>query len=65
MPKDNGGNVFALACWPPQPGIARRDWLAGLAIAASRQEQWRNPEEAAVWAYQIADALIAEGNKES
>ena len=52
-----------------QDGMSRRDWLAGLAMQGEvagfpDDESWDAPD-LAQWAYRVADAMIAEGDKGS
>lgn len=73
---DTGGPAFPMATvdgWF-QTGMTLRDWFAGHALAGIcvNDEYWRLNEEyrgksaseIAHRAYQVADAMIAEGNKD-
>jgi hypothetical protein len=48
-------------------GMSLRDWFAGQALAHAYTHQRDGAEEAdlaAMWAYQLADALLAERDKQ-
>ena len=67
MSKDDGGRFHAMdnsrtTNW----GISRRDWLAGLAMQGFLSQPHLmelTKNELAIHAYEIADAMIAEGKK--
>jgi len=67
---DDGGFVYpptsALEAAQGYVGITRRDWLAGLAMAALLVSpgDLETNEDIAVASYEYADALIAEGRKD-
>ena len=61
------GNTPAFACGAdggcgPWPGMTLRQYYAGLAMAQHAKEY--EPKEAAIWAIQYADALLAKLAKE-
>jgi len=65
MSKDDGGLLYPDGRDTTQPGISRRDWLAGLAM----QGAMANPTHVlfdliSKDSYRVADAMIAEGKKE-
>jgi hypothetical protein len=73
--KNDGGQVYPQvpAFWDagsqcmtePTPGITRRDWLAGLAMqSVVGLAGARTTQEAVRWAYALADAMIAEGERD-
>ncbi len=64
--KDNGGTAFPM---PPvmrhngdltksSGGMTLRDWFAGQALSNKYAETETDPNKAAEWAYQIADAML-------
>ncbi len=59
--KDTGG--FAFPSGPEVPsqfsGMKLRDWFAGQALVAMMGGA-QNPEQAAFFAYQVADAMLKE-----
>ena len=66
--RDDGGQVYPSEHkWNQtyDPGITRRDWLAGLAMQAYivRYCCEIEQDDAVQWAYEDADALIAEGER--
>ena len=48
-------------------GMSLRKWFAGQALVGFlfHQEAFEDPSRAASWAYEQADAMIAEGDKEA
>lgn len=72
--RDDGGQVYpseqgqdAEGKWNQtyEAGITRRDWLAGLAMqSVVGLAGARTTQEAVRWAYALADAMIAEGERD-
>ena len=67
---DDGGLVYPMPDWDLRDhswtlGITRRDWLAGLAMQGLlvTENAWTEETIAKV-AYEMADAMIAQGKKE-
>lgn len=48
----------------PTDGMALRDWFAGQALTAATMYETKIPEELANDAYRIADAMLAEREKD-
>ena len=49
-------------------GMSLRDWFAGMALAhpyAQGDDTHMNANKAAAWAYELADAMLAEREKEA
>ena len=73
MARKNGGNMYPLEYSAEQgggyqEGISRRDWLAGLAMQGLLADQYDNDTgedvmKIAECSYEIADAMIEEGEK--
>lgn len=67
--KDNGGTAAPLYDTEPrgltwvEPGLTKRDWLAGMALTGMLAGGDYDPEGAAEDAYKFADAMLAERNK--
>lgn len=65
--KDNGGPAFPTTAGQVvySHGMTLRDWFAGQALANSRTfpGDWTAICSIADWAYQIADAMLAERAK--
>lgn len=66
----NGGPAFPVAAGQAQyPGMDLRDWFAGQALVGLLARQTADvcttpaPREAALYAYAIADAMLAERGK--
>ena len=64
MSNDNGGPAFPYASsMSLQPtGMTMRDYFAGQAITLMRNVSAEGPTQAAFWAYEVADAMLAERN---
>lgn len=67
---DNGGPAFPSRFLPEPgiftyPGMSLRDWFAGQALQGARWEDGTimYPVRAAQYAYQLADAMLAERAK--
>ena len=67
--KDNGGPAFPLQIigpdFPPgYSGMTMRDWFAGQVLASCARhwivEARASDDEIAKWAYEVADAMLAE-----
>ena len=64
-PKD-GGPAFARPGSmgsDAQDGMSLRDWFAGQALTNDYTQSAGNPDAVAEWAYQVADAMLAERAK--
>ncbi len=71
---NDGGAAFPLApvvdpqtgvfCGPRSEGMTLRDWFAGMALAEHPCNGY-DYEGVAKWAYKVADAMIAEREKEA
>ena len=57
--KPNNPSAFPQSVSPSGPfgGMTLRDWFAGQALATCHPD---SPQKLAWWAYQIADAMLAE-----
>lgn len=55
--KEDGGPAFPGAD-VRFTGMTLRDWFAGQALAHNYTENEGDPNKAAEWAYQLADAMI-------
>jgi hypothetical protein len=66
MSKNTGGCAFPNdGKWGngiEEPGMTLRDWFAGQAISTA-SKGYRAPEDIAAYAYEIADAMLAERSK--
>ncbi len=68
--RDDGGQVYPSEHkWNQtyDPGITRRDWLAGLAMQAYIARGNADEDtyaDVAMWAYRQADAMIREGKSD-
>jgi hypothetical protein len=74
MSKDNGGSAFPIRRrWDSSQesfdledsGMTLRDYFAAHAIAETFRQEKGTPARAAMMAYAIADAMLAERNKEA
>lgn len=71
MTKDTGGQAFPLDLqglkkWTGSRDMTLRDWFAGQALmgSISNEPVFENPSKAAEWAYEQADAMLTERNKQ-
>ncbi len=62
--QDDGGPAF------PTPsgehysdGMSLRDWFAGMVLSSMRVGDWTDCKDGAKYAYNYADAMLAERNK--
>ena len=59
-------NKSAFANGSFQTGLSKREYFAGQALIGILSERHRvSPEDAAKYAYTVADAMIKEGNTET
>ena len=70
MSKNNGGPAFPVSkdvVYPQLNGMSLRDWFAGQALLSMRAwspgDVLMDPTARAVWAYEQADAMLAEREK--
>ena len=73
MKKNDGGPAFPQDLQgrrgdnPELQGMSLRDWFAGMALNhpyAQSDDTYMHGGKAAAWAYELADAMIAEREKE-
>jgi len=57
----NGGPAFPTTAGQVvySHGMCLRDWFAGQALATAYAQSEQSPDDAAKWAYQVADAMLA------
>jgi hypothetical protein len=48
---------------PTEQPMTRRDWFALGAMCGAAGDDWRTNQEAAKWAYEMADAMIEAGKE--
>lgn len=66
MAENDGGRAFPRASGPSggaNGGMSLRDWFAGMAMQhpyTQTEDADRDSEKAADWAYDVADAMLAE-----
>ena len=72
MNKDGGPAFpredYQTNCAPGQQGMSLRDWFAGMSLVhpyVQGDDTYMNCKKAAAWAYELADAMIAERDKEA
>ena len=71
MSKDTSGPISPVlhngSTLPGMKGMTLRQWYAGLAmqgtIASQTPDESINPARCAQWCFEMADAMLAEGNK--
>ena len=63
--KKTGGSAFPRIYKEDMSGMSLRDWFAGMAMQGLMSYDYdHDNEDVAKWAYEIADAMIAEREKE-
>lgn len=57
---DNGGPAFPIetTATPWAEGMTLRDWFAGQALATAYVQNEADAHKTAVWAYNVADAML-------
>jgi hypothetical protein len=62
--KNKGGPAFPVSCPIGNSGMTLRDWFAGQALAGYCVSDLPfQPEGAAEWSYNMADAMLKERDK--
>jgi len=64
LPKPDGGPAFPIQCHlsDHHHGLSLRDYFAGQVLAMLAQMDWE-PERVALFAYEVADKMLAEREK--
>lgn len=63
MSKNDGGPAFPNSMYVNQ-GMSRRDWFAGMALSGLVSRAYRGISFTAEESFRLADAMLAESNKE-